>query len=265
MKLHNDRNFDDIAQKFAENIYGSDKGLIRQTIVWQDLLQILAQFNHQNPNKAHSKLKILDAGGGLAQMSQQLAKLGHTVHLCDLSQEMLTLAQTKITEEGLLDQFEMSCLPIQSLSAKQIERADIILFHAVMEWLEYPQQVLEHLMAHMRKDAIISILFYNQHGLVLKNIRCGNIPHVLKGMPHKKRFKLQPTQGLYPEDVSNWVTNSGLHLLGKSGIRCVNDYIGDQKYMGEYTADDVLQLEQQLCKVEPYASLGRYIHLWAQK
>ncbi|MFA0410883.1 tRNA uridine 5-oxyacetic acid(34) methyltransferase CmoM, partial [Vibrio splendidus] len=39
-----DRNFDDIAHKFAKNIYGSDKGEIRQIIVWEDLEQALSKF-----------------------------------------------------------------------------------------------------------------------------------------------------------------------------------------------------------------------------
>ena len=67
-----DRNFDDIAHKFAKNIYGSDKGEIRQIIVWEDLEQALSKFDG-----SISPLHILDAGGGLAQMSQKIASLGH--------------------------------------------------------------------------------------------------------------------------------------------------------------------------------------------
>ncbi len=37
-----DRNFDDIAEKFSRNIYGTTKGQLRQTILWQDLDTILA-------------------------------------------------------------------------------------------------------------------------------------------------------------------------------------------------------------------------------
>ena len=61
--MNEDRNFDDIAHKFAKNIYGSGKGEIRQVIVWEDLQTILA-------TKAPSlnSLNVLDAGGGLAKM-----------------------------------------------------------------------------------------------------------------------------------------------------------------------------------------------------
>lgn len=257
-----DRNFDGIAQKFAQNIYGSDKGDIRQSILWQDLTPVLESLSQA---KGQQALHVLDAGGGLAQMSQLIAKLGHQVHLCDLSSEMLALASQEIERQGLTSQYSITNCAIQDLPAQAINKADLILFHAVMEWLADPRAVLEHLIKHMQPHAIISVLFYNQHGLVMKNIRCGNLPHILAGMPHKKRFKLQPTQGLYPEDVLSWLDANELTLLGKSGVRCVSDYIGDQKYMGDYTEQDVLALEQQLCRQEPYASLGRYMHLWAQK
>ncbi|PLN50134.1 tRNA uridine 5-oxyacetic acid(34) methyltransferase CmoM, partial [Klebsiella pneumoniae] len=39
-----DRNFDDIAEKFSRNIYGTTKGQLRQAILWQDLEPLLAQL-----------------------------------------------------------------------------------------------------------------------------------------------------------------------------------------------------------------------------
>jgi len=87
----------------------------------------------------------------------------------------------------------------------------------------------------------------------------------LEGMPHRKRFKLQPQQGLKPEEVYQWIEESGFEICGKSGIRSFSDYIGNVKNMGDYQYEDVLALEQQLCRQEPYLSLGRYIHVWAKK
>ncbi|GAL13598.1 S-adenosylmethionine-dependent methyltransferase functionally coupled to the MukBEF chromosome partitioning mechanism [Vibrio astriarenae] len=75
MKQTQDRNFDDIAHKFAKNIYGSDKGEIRQVIVWEDLEALLANFDQQE-----TPLTVLDAGGGLAQMSQKSGQTGSRGH-----------------------------------------------------------------------------------------------------------------------------------------------------------------------------------------
>ncbi|MGX9418343.1 tRNA uridine 5-oxyacetic acid(34) methyltransferase CmoM [Vibrio sp. RC27] len=255
-----DRNFDDIAHKFAKNIYGSDKGDIRQQIVWEDIERILSIF----PDKL-MPLHILDAGGGLAQLSQKLAKNNHLVTLCDLSCEMLELAKVEIEKNQLLPQYRFVHSPIQRLSRHLDTPVDLILFHAVMEWLADPQTVLRELLQHLKPGGVVSIMFYNHHGLVYKNVVCGNIPHVLNGMPFKKRFKLQPQKGLIPSDVYRWIEDSDCQVVGKSGIRCFSDYIGNQQHMGEYTSEDVLNLERRLCREEPYLSMGRYIHVWARK
>ena len=42
-----DRNFDDIAEKFSRNIYGTTKGQLRQAILWQDLDHVLAEMGPQ--------------------------------------------------------------------------------------------------------------------------------------------------------------------------------------------------------------------------
>ncbi|VEB61445.1 SmtA protein [Salmonella enterica subsp. enterica] len=39
-----DRNFDDIAEKFSRNIYGTTKGQLRQAILWQDLDRVLEEI-----------------------------------------------------------------------------------------------------------------------------------------------------------------------------------------------------------------------------
>ncbi|MBD1558274.1 tRNA uridine 5-oxyacetic acid(34) methyltransferase CmoM [Vibrio sp. S9_S30] len=255
-----DRNFDDIAHKFAKNIYGSEKGDIRQTIVWEDLIVALSELKDEC-----CQLKILDAGGGLGQMSQKIAQRGHNVTLCDLSSEMLKLAKADIEKHGLLSQYQLVHSPVQEIGQHLNEKVDMVLFHAVMEWLAHPKSALETVLEQIKPGGIGSIMFYNHHGLVLKNVICGNIPHILEGMPHRKRFKLQPQKGLKPEDVYQWIEEAGFEICGKSGIRSFHDYIGNMEYMGDYQFEDVLALERQLCRQEPYLSLGRYIHVWAKR
>ncbi|MEZ8195540.1 MULTISPECIES: tRNA uridine 5-oxyacetic acid(34) methyltransferase CmoM [Vibrio] len=255
-----DRNFDDIAHKFAKNIYGSDKGDIRQSILWEDLELALSTFDEQQ-----RPLSILDAGGGLAQMSQKIAELGHQVTLCDLSSEMLQLAKVDIAKNGLLEQYRLIHSPIQAIGSHLDDKVDVAMFHAVMEWLADPKTALDIVLDQVKPGGVASIMFYNHHGLVFKNVICGNIPHVLDGMPHRKRFKLQPQKGLKPEEVYQWIEDAGFDICGKSGIRSFSDYIGNMEYMGDYQFEDVLALEKQLCRQEPYLSLGRYIHVWARK
>lgn len=254
-----DRNFDDIAHKFVKNIYGSGKGEIRQAVVWQDIEQILRHFDDDS-----RPLHILDAGGGVGPLSQPLAALGHRVTLCDLSSQMLDLARQEIEQQGLLSQYQLVHAPVQAIGEHLTTAPDVILFHAVMEWLEHPEQVLKTLLTLLKPGGFASVMFYNQTGLLFKNLVCGNLSHIQAGMPHRKRFKLQPTKGLMPNDVYQWITQAGCEIKGKTGVRTFHDYMRDTR-TGDFTFEQVVALEQQLCREEPFVSLGRYIHVWAQK
>ena len=253
-----DRNFDDIAHKFVKNIYGSGKGEIRQAVVWQDLESILTTLGES------ASLDILDAGGGLAQLSQQIAHRGHKVTLCDLSSQMLALAEKDIEDAGLLSQYRFVHAPVQDIAQHVDKPVDLVLFHAVMEWLKDPREALDVVLSQVKPGGIASVMFYNQNGLLFKNLICGNLTHIEEGMPHRKRFKLQPQKGLPPEDVYQWVEDAGFTILGKSGVRTFHDYMKDTR-TGEYTFEQVVAMEQKLCRQEPFISLGRYIHVYAQK
>lgn len=253
-----DRNFDDIAHKFAKNIYGSGKGEIRQAVVWQDIECILARL------RTDPSLVVLDAGGGLAQLSQRIAQRGHDVILCDISSQMLALAKKDIEEAGLLSHYRFVHSPVQEITKYIDKPIDLVIFHAVMEWLADPKEALDVLLSQVKPGGMASVMFYNQNGLLFKNLICGNLTHVEEGMPHKKRFKLQPQNGLQPEVVYEWIEAAGFQILGKSGVRTFHDYMRDVR-MGEYTFEQLLAMEQKLCRQEPFISLGRYIHVWAQR
>ncbi|MEC6906484.1 tRNA uridine 5-oxyacetic acid(34) methyltransferase CmoM [Photobacterium piscicola] len=256
--MKKDRNFDDLAKKFADNIYGTAKGQIRQVVVWQDIEYILQQLNDASP------LQVLDAGGGIGQISQKIAALGHQVTLCDLSSEMLTLAEQEIAKNGLIEQYRLVHSPIQEIS-KHIEApVDLILFHAVMEWLADPITTLMGLLDNVKPGGVISVMFYNYNGLLFKNLICGNLTHIEQGMPHRKRFKLQPQQGIKPDDVYQCLTDAGFDIMGKTGVRTFHDYMHHDR-MGDYSFEQVLDMEQKLCRQEPFLSLGRYIHVYARK
>lgn len=80
-----DRNFDDIAEKFSRNIYGTTKGQLRQAILWQDPITCWRKWP--------AKLRVLDAGGGEGQTAIKMAERGHQVILCDLSAQMIDRAK----------------------------------------------------------------------------------------------------------------------------------------------------------------------------
>ncbi|MDX1268249.1 MAG: methyltransferase domain-containing protein, partial [Oceanisphaera sp.] len=138
--MKSNTNFDGKSDTFARNIYGTTKGRIRLAVLSRDIDELLADL----PDRP---LRILDAGGGFGPLSQPLAAQGHKVVLCDLSGEMLALAREQVAEKGLLAQFEFIQAPIQSLTVEDLGQFDLILCHAVLEWVQEQARLLACLQA----------------------------------------------------------------------------------------------------------------------
>ncbi|MEH2920227.1 tRNA uridine 5-oxyacetic acid(34) methyltransferase CmoM [Samsonia erythrinae] len=252
-----DRNFNDIAEKFAQNIYGTTKGKLRQAVLWQDLSDLLTQLPAR-------PLRILDAGGGEGHMACRLAALGHQVLLCDVSDEMIQRAKNAAMAQGVIDNMRFVPCSAQDIAQYMESPADLILFHAVLEWVAQPQQVLKILYDCLSPGGALSLMFYNYHGLLMRNILLGNFDYVQAGMPKRKRRSLSPDHPLDPQEVYSWLEAMGLTISGKTGVRVFHDYLQNKQQQIDRFAD-ILALEQQHCRQEPFVSLGRYIHVMAHK
>ena len=67
-----------------------------------------------------------------------------------------------------------------------------------------------------------------------------------------------------PEQVYDWIGRGGLKIIGKTGVRVIHDYMRHKQDQVE-KFEDLLVMEQHYCRQEPFVSLGRYIHVMAQK
>ena len=252
-----DRNFDDIAEKFSRNIYGTTKGLLRQAILWQDLDILLAEMND-------GPLRVLDAGGGEGQTAIRMAQLGHHVTLCDVSQEMLKRAQAAAEEKGVSGNMHFVHCPVQDIAQHLASPVDLILFHAVLEWVADPVAVLQKLWTVLRSGGALSLMFYNADGLLMHNMVAGNFDYVQVGMPKRKKRTLSPDHPRAPAEVYRWLEQIGWQITGKTGVRVFHDYLRD-KTQQQRSFEMLLELETRYCRQEPYISLGRYIHVTARK
>lgn len=118
--MQQDRNFDDLANRFNARIYDTNKGRLRLEILQQDL----RQFTESKP------LNIWDAGCGAGQISLWLASFGHQLTLCDISEKLLAQAQQSFVEAQLDARFHHQS--IQQLTP-QLAEFDLVINHAVIE------------------------------------------------------------------------------------------------------------------------------------
>lgn len=248
-----DRNFDDLSHKFGRKIYESPKGVIRQEIVWEDLLETIPAL-HGTP------LRILDAGAGMGQIALRLAQMGHEVVLCDHSAEMLTLARQAFAEAAPAARVQFVHAPVQQLAQHVEGQFDVVLFHAVLEWLAQPQQTLHEVLRYCRPNGHFSLLFYNRHGLSYLNLIKGNLRKVEASDYRGHPGSLTPSSPHDPDEVRRWLACAGWEIIRKSGVRVFYDMMYPS-VRAERSLDDILRLERRFGRQSPFCDLGRYMHL----
>lgn len=256
MNTKNDRNFDDITNKFANNIYGTTKGKIREIILWQDIELILNQYSTKK------KLTILDAGGGQGQIARRLAKLGHDVTICDISEQMLAVAKLEAEAESI--QMHYCHCSIQELAEHSKESFDLVMCHAVLEWVENGEMLVSSLRKLLKPNGMLSLMFYNYHGLLFRTATLGNFGYLQTGLAKRKKKTLSPDYPRKPEDVYRWLEILNFKLIQKTGVRVFHDYLVD-KQKQQTRFDELLELEKQYCQQEPYVSFARYIHVISKR
>jgi S-adenosylmethionine-dependent methyltransferase len=251
-----DKNFDKLSQKFAQNIYGTTKGEIRAAVLWRDLVPALASLGKP-------RLRILDAGGGFGYLSQKLAALGHDVVLCDISEQMLALAQQQIEAANTALSIQLIHSPIQALTVEEYGQFDVILCHAVAEWLIDARSTLQGLLALLKPNGLFSLMFFNKEALRFHSLISGNFDYVNRDFNVKKKVGLTPTHPLYIEDVRTWFNQWQLSMVSQSGVRVINDYLKHNLPPG-FDKHQLIEMELAYSQQEPYLSLGRYIHFVGQ-
>lgn len=250
--------FDGLAEKFARKIYRSKKGELRLALLWEDLQQHIPILAQAPP------LHVLDAGGGLGQMSMRLADQGHKVVLCEPSTDMLTIARELIAGGTVASHtITLESCVLQALPHRYSEQSfDVVLCHAVLEWLAEPLPTLAQLLPLLKPGGYLSLAFYNVESIVWKNLLKGNFRKVANREIKGELGSLTPPHPQSAPDVLAWLQTQGLELMNVSGIRCLSDYLHPT---ANISPDDLLVMERELSQQEPYKWLGRYIHVIARR
>lgn len=240
-----DQNFDDIAHKFHKNIYGTTKGKLRHELLCHHLSRYL-------PSQPQT---ILDAGGGTGVMTAHLASLGHQVTLLDVSKESIGVARQHISEPSVT---------YQHGEIHEVQKQfDVVVCHAVLEWLVDPHSAIIHLFDRVEDGGILSLSFFNKDAAVYSNLLYGNFDYVRSGLKRKNTVRLNPNYPLSPQTVIDWVSALPGQLEHVAGIRCIHDYM--QKDHAKITYEELVEMELQYGVIEPYQWLGKYFHIIIRK
>lgn len=245
----NDRNFDDIAEHFAHKVYGGLKGEIRLAVLEQDLAMLYQ----------HKPLRVLDIGAGLGQISLAFAKWGHDCTLTDISSVMLDKAKAAALDQNLHANFVHA--PYQDLPSLLDGQFDVILCHAVLEWVADPSHLFAVINKLLKPDGYLSLCFYNPASAVYRNLVLGNFNH-LKNPKPADTGSLTPNTPVAYDTVKEYL--STYQILTESGIRVFFDY-ASQKRGGLANPEAVIEMELAYSKQLPYRLMGRYLHILAKR
>lgn len=252
MPLQPDRNFDDIAQRFTRTIYDTAKGRLRLAALAQDFA---------DAKLALAGKEVLDIGGGQGQFSLLLAQQGANIHLCDLSAEMLAAAQAFFEQQQLpLEAKHCSLQEVPSIWPNQ--QFDIVLNHAVLEWLENPLDALPILTSMVKPHGYLSLMFYNLHGHVWRQLMNGSLDQPLHSSQKLRTKGNAPQHPLNPDQIVQALEQLGFEIISWRGIRCIYDHL-HQKIRDRKTEQELMEADLAFGLQNPYKSLGRYIHLLA--
>jgi S-adenosylmethionine-dependent methyltransferase len=249
--------FDDRVERFTRKIYGSRKGELRLALLWEDMMEHIPSLSTDTP------LSILDAGGGLGHMSIRLAEAGHSVLMCEPSIPMLDKAREQVNKQTCSSRIRLTDCTLQTLGTHfPDEQFDLVLCHAVLEWLGDPMPALEGLLSHVSPGGYLSLAFFNIESIVWKNLMKGNFRKVLSGNLTGETGSLTPPNPLHPQPTLDWIAKRPLFICSVTGIRCLSDYMLPSAKVSDA---DLLAMERELGRRDPYRWLGRYIHVIARR
>ena len=245
-----DRAFSNDVERFQKNIYQTAKGQIRQAVLAADLAGLI---------NAPTPLRVLDIGGGIGQVNQYFAQAGHAVMHTDIAPEMVVAAQVAHQQAGLSERYHYLTASLQQLPELLTDEPpfDVVLCHAVLEWLAEPSQAIAAIAPLIKPGGWLSLMFYNKHAKAMANLVYGNFDYVKAGLKVKKKVRFSPQHPLSIQQVKGWVSGHNLTLCQHSGVRCIHDYLRE---VSDQSRDDLIDMELRVRNQEPFRQLGRYQH-----
>lgn len=246
--------FSGISRKFSKSIYDTTKGKLRMEVLRRDLAPLLAI----------EPCRVLDIGAGLGQVNQWFQEKRFSVVHSDLSAEMVEEAKLRHIAAGLGEQCEYVSASLAELVSRQpLTQYDIVLCHAVLEWLPDTELAIKQMAALLKPGGQLSLMFYNHHAQLFANAIYGNFDYIERGLKVKKTVRLSPQNPAVPEEVDQWLQREGLIVRQKTGVRCFHDYLRNIEHQQRF--DELLALEMKYNQMSPYRELGRYQHWLIEK
>lgn len=236
---------------------------------WGRLRYAIAQANLLRHLPARP-LHILDVGGGNGRDSLPLAAQGHSVTIIDFSAEMLAEAHRSSEALGvaaLVTAMQADLAELPRLFDAPV--FDVVLCHNVLQYVDDLAAALAAICQPLRSGGVISVMSVNRYSEPYRLAVQQNDPVAaytqLGALSTVVPMFDTPVRRYIAEDVIAPLQASGCEMIGRYGIRCVQDYVRDDWKADPDTFAALERLEYEMSDMFPYYLLARFFQVIAQK
>ena len=221
-----------------------------------------ALYKKYLPSQVIFNARVLDAAGGLGQMSHWFLENQAIVDYFDISNDMVNSVHSSFSRE--IQRGQLSVQQASITDFKTDNPYDMVNIHAVLEWLESPMEYLADMVSWVKPGGYIGLMVYNKHMLMLRHLMRGTMDRAMSGNIAGDKKGLTPISPLDPLLVVDRLQNLGLEVVCQAGIRSFSD-LAEGTVMSWYDEQAVFDAEWTLCEQRPYCDIARYVLVIARK
>jgi S-adenosylmethionine-dependent methyltransferase len=253
-----------LADRFADEAYGSVKGRVRTYVLHQQLL------DHLPPPPG----PVLDVGGGAGHQSFPLAQAGYDVTLLDPSPAMLDKARQRLRRLPAETRRRVTLVPADGEHADEAvqgRRFAAVLCHGVLGYLQRPEPLVDQLCRCAAPDGLVSIMTGNAKAMAVRPALERRWDDALASFDARTEIGVLGVPGRADtvEELSELLGDRGVQPLSWYGVWLFVDWLEfsgaelDPADSAQVAATAAVELEAS--RRDPYRQLSRVFHLVGRK
>ncbi|WP_016700403.1 methyltransferase domain-containing protein [Actinoalloteichus spitiensis] len=215
--------------------------------------------------------RVLDVGGGSGVWAVPLAEAGCEVTVVDASPNALATLRTRAADRGVLERVTSVQGDSEALTAVvEPGRADLVLGHGLLEYVENPAAALAELSAVAAPGGAVSVLVANRHATVLHRVLSGRVTEA-RDVLTSASGTLAPGTGADPllrrfdaVGLSELVAAAGLAVELLQGDGAVTDLVPGS-VLETCSPSDLAELELLAARQPPLRELASRLHVLARR
>ena len=249
-----------LAAPFADGAYTTVKGLVRTSVLHQQLLEHLPR----------TPATVLDVGGGAGHQSFPLAQAGYDVTVLDPSAAMLDRARQRLATlpqevAGRIQLVEAA--GHDAVEAVQGRVFDAVLCHGVLDYLDAPDGLLDQLCRCTAPGGLVSIMTGNAAASAVRPALEQRWADALAAFDSRTEVGVLgvPTRTTTVEELGELLRRRGVDPVQWYGVWLFVDWLGFGGVQLDTTDADrvaaVAAVELEASRRDPYRQLSRVFHL----